>query len=182
MHSKVSLATSIVLGLLLCSCLPPSDNPVDESGGSTVSVSPYLETWTLIEIAGESTDPGLSVEVVDNSGTYEARVSENEETTTEIFELAEVSGKIIVSLKRKENNWDILEAELQDGGETLLVRSMDMETVKAAIEAETLDGYILKWTDREKLLRITASETDLRNYIANETNLFVDLWKFEKSQ
>lgn len=129
-------------------------------------------------------DPGIiGREVINKTKYYPI------DTATEVeigpagpltVEVDEVSGRTVVSLAREENDWDILEAVLQDEGDTLIVRSMDKYVVKAAIEAEMIDGDIVKWTDREKLLRITASGSDLRAFIANKSNLFVDLWKFEK--
>ena len=180
--SKFFLPISILGGLFLSSCLPPSNNPVSQSGGSLVPIAPYLGVWNLIEIGDEPTDTGLSLEVIEDAGTYEAHVSNGTKTTVDTFQITEVGGRIIVSIEHRENNWNIMEAVLESQGNRLVLRSMDKIRLKEAIESDSLPGKIIAWTERDKLVRITATGAELRTYIANESNLFVDLWKFEKAQ
>lgn len=184
MKSKLSVPILVLLGMVFGSCLPVSNDPVDPSGGMTVSIAPYLGNWVLTEVAGEPVGATATIllEVRSNAGVYEAEISGSDGSAIKVFELSEVNGSILASVERQSGGWNIFEVFLQQQDEVLKVRLMDIEVVKEDIESEALDGIIRKWTDTEKVVRITATSSELRTYIAGKSDLFIDFFNLERQE
>jgi hypothetical protein len=95
--------------------------------------------------------------------------------------LTSINGQVIASVQNRSNSWDIVALSFQGASSNLVISAMDDSVIAADIKSNILAGVV---DDREanwQLIKITASGSQLRTYLAGKTNLFGQIAVFQKS-
>lgn len=177
------LFATLLMSVGLMSCLlPSSDNPLDDPPGSSIDPTPYLGEWNLVSIGGE-TDIGeepLVITLAQTGNDLTMTLDHSTGSVEEIFKLTKENGKTFASLVDADDMWDIFRVTLLQSGSRLKVESMNMVTLKSDIENEVIEGEVPVWTERDKMIHLTASGAELRSYVASHPGVFHELFVFDK--
>ncbi len=157
---------AVVLALAATACASNFDNP---PAGPTVAPDPYLGEW--LPAQGSSSNDSVFVE----EGTSgEAMVTvdlETDETITGTVQLTDVGGDTIASVPGNEG-WQHFKVEALT--DTLRVWQMDEAKLRTDVETGILAGEVVTQTGEpgEDLVRVTASETELAEYLIDHPDVF----------
>jgi hypothetical protein len=181
--NKLLLVLSVLSTAILSSCLvSKSENAVDCPTNAVVDPGPFLGQWQILQVLGSNTTANTSLNVLQgSSGVLTAILTEATGADTQAVMLTSINGQVIASVQNRSNSWDIVALSFQGASSNLVISAMDDSVIAADIKSNILAGVV---DDREanwQLIKITASGSQLRTYLAGKTNLFGQIAVFQKS-
>ena len=168
-----SLSLCVLLALST-SCVP-SKNPIHSPPRAAVEPTAFLGHWELAKIGEVDFEEGKRLRVtVKKRSDGSVTASWGKESCRETMEclLTTLKGKTVLSLG-SEDSWQIWTVSLEDGGLTMVLRTLDPNIIKQDIEKGLLQGRVYPFVDQEDDgVRITASREDLRAYLGDKPGVF----------
>ena len=172
MRKLLPVMLSAVLTLLLCSCLPVSDNPLLQQHGLT-SVTPYLGTWRVQSVRGTVLTVNCDAQVI--SGATEVhRITITDPTSSgdAQLRLATLNSVVYGSVKYPHSPfWTIVRPQLSGGGNTLELRGLNQDLVAADVANSVISGENYPHDGVNNVI-INDDVADLRAYIIAHPNIF----------
>lgn len=173
-HGTTMARFAVIVACVLC--LPGCKNVVFSNAvvttASPVDATPYLGSWTALEIEGRPATELLQIEVLEESGELRARLSQGGVEADRRMTFTQLGTQVVLSFEIGSGRWAQFIGTLTEGDTQLVVLGPDHEAFRSAVASGSLSGQIRTIDDKSETVLVEDTGEALATAILADPDLF----------